>query len=356
MRLGCAVAASACGPGLFEPLELTQLYPEMTVRLVDGGVHDNQGVAGLLEQDANFLIVSDASGQMGIEKEPAKSVIGVPLRANSILMSRVREAQFHDLQGRQRGGLLRGLLFVHLKKDLEVDPVDWKDCPDPWTASDDARPASRRGPLTSYGIRKDMQERIAALRTDLDSFNEAEVFALMTSGYRMIEREFADSGINLHRAPAEPQPWDFLQAEKYLNLSKGHEQGGRALMEILEAGAQRAFKVWRLSRSLQFTAVALGIVVAAGILAACWFWRDVTILTLGFGSAGVAMAAIVVSSVLGKAITGAASFRSELKRVAFALGMSTIGFLAARIHLWLFDPLFLKIGKLENLAKRWRRD
>jgi hypothetical protein len=86
---------------------------------------------------------------MGIEKDPAKGYVGVPLRANSILMSRVREAQFHDLRNRQRSGLLRGLLFVHLKKDLEVDPVDWRDCPDPWQASDDARPPARRGPLTT---------------------------------------------------------------------------------------------------------------------------------------------------------------------------------------------------------------
>ena len=43
VRLGHAVAASACVPGLFQPLEMACLYPEMTLRLVDGGVHDNRG-------------------------------------------------------------------------------------------------------------------------------------------------------------------------------------------------------------------------------------------------------------------------------------------------------------------------
>src|SRR5262249_59251477 len=59
MRLGYAVAASACVPGLFEPLTLANLYERLApdgsgtvrplVRLVDGGVHDNQGTAALLE-------------------------------------------------------------------------------------------------------------------------------------------------------------------------------------------------------------------------------------------------------------------------------------------------------------------
>src|SRR5262249_53837393 len=50
IRLGPAVAASSWVPGLFEPLPLDALYPQRVVRLVDGGVCDNQGVASLLEQ------------------------------------------------------------------------------------------------------------------------------------------------------------------------------------------------------------------------------------------------------------------------------------------------------------------
>src|SRR5215467_8724404 len=44
-RLGHAVAASSSVPGLFEPLVLPDLYKGKTVRLVDGGVYDNQGTA-----------------------------------------------------------------------------------------------------------------------------------------------------------------------------------------------------------------------------------------------------------------------------------------------------------------------
>jgi predicted acylesterase/phospholipase RssA len=73
MRLGYAVAASACVPGIFEPLPIVNLDERLPpdserkirpiVRLVDGGVHDNQGTASLLEQGCSVLLVSDASGQ-----------------------------------------------------------------------------------------------------------------------------------------------------------------------------------------------------------------------------------------------------------------------------------------------------
>ncbi|MDD1612152.1 MAG: patatin-like phospholipase family protein, partial [Methylococcaceae bacterium] len=41
VRLGSAVGASSCVPGLFEPLILPGLYRDATVRLIDGGIFDN---------------------------------------------------------------------------------------------------------------------------------------------------------------------------------------------------------------------------------------------------------------------------------------------------------------------------
>jgi predicted acylesterase/phospholipase RssA len=166
VRLGHAVAASACVPGLFEPLTFEGLYPDRVVKLVDGGVSDNQGIAGLLEQDCNVLLISDGSGQMESIREPSSGTLGVPLRSTAILQARVREAQYEDLRARRRSQLLRGFMFVHLKQDLDVDPVDWIDCLDPSDIDDDASPPSRRGQLTSYGIAKDIQQRLAGVRTD----------------------------------------------------------------------------------------------------------------------------------------------------------------------------------------------
>jgi hypothetical protein len=141
IRLGHAVAASACVPGLFEPMVLDKLYEQITVRLVDGGVHDNQGIMGLLEQDCTVIFVSDASGQMETQDDPSRGLIGVPLRSNSILMARVREAEYRELDARKRSSLVRKLVYLHLKKDLEVNPKDWIGCKEPHVTLDKARPA-----------------------------------------------------------------------------------------------------------------------------------------------------------------------------------------------------------------------
>lgn len=96
---------------------LDDLYDGRSVRLVDGGVCDNQGVGSLLEQDCTVLLVSDACGQMGAEDHPS-GILGVPLRSNSILQARVREALYHDVAARRRAEVLRGLMFIHLNQGI----------------------------------------------------------------------------------------------------------------------------------------------------------------------------------------------------------------------------------------------
>src|SRR6185369_5888238 len=160
IRLGHAVGASAAVPGVFEPLTMDLLYPERIVRLADGGVCDNQGLATLFEQDCKVILVSDASGQMESQPASSRGVFGVLLRTNDIFQARIREAQYTHLKGQHRSNLLRGFMFVHLKEDLDVDPVNWLQCLDLYDASDeDARPPSRRCPDTKYGIAKDIQRR-----------------------------------------------------------------------------------------------------------------------------------------------------------------------------------------------------
>ena len=147
-----AVAASACVPGVLDPLEVRGLYPDRTVFLVDGGVYDNQGVSSLLEQDATVLLVSDASGPLEDGSTAPASPLAVPRRSSGILQARVRSAQFRDLMTRRRSLLPRGLMFVHLKKGLDVRRVDPSDADGP-----DADAPDDGAELTAYGVRKDVQ-------------------------------------------------------------------------------------------------------------------------------------------------------------------------------------------------------
>jgi len=50
---------------------------------VDGGVHDNQGIGRLLEQECSMVLVSDASGQMNSLRAPSGNILPVLTRSNS---------------------------------------------------------------------------------------------------------------------------------------------------------------------------------------------------------------------------------------------------------------------------------
>jgi predicted acylesterase/phospholipase RssA len=346
-RLGYAVAASSCVPGLFEPLALPGLYEraeageKITVRLVDGGVHDNQGTTSLLEQGCTVLLVSDASGQMDACADPSSGTLGVLLRSTSISQARVREAQYRELAARKRAALLQGLMFIHLKMDLSVDPVDWVNCPDPFAASEDARPAEQRGPLARYGLSKEMQRRIAAIRTDLDSFSDAEAWALMTSGYCMTEYCFPRDVPGFPPPAARRESWRFLACEKAVQQL----DGGSTFARLLDVAGSLAFKIWKLSRPLK---VGAAVLAAAVIVVAAWFyevWWNVPMLT--FGAVASALLAIVAGKLLGPTIVRAVNYRKTLEEVGVGLGMSVLGFAAARLHLHVFDKLYLRRGRLK---------
>jgi len=105
-------------------------------------------------------------------------------RSNNILMARVREAEYREVDARRRSGVLKGTMFVHLKKDLDVAPVNWIGAP----------PVAGAPPITQttdYGVQRDVQHALANVRTDLDSFSDTEAYALMLSGYRMTAVEMS---------------------------------------------------------------------------------------------------------------------------------------------------------------------
>ena len=354
VRLGHAVAASACVPGIFEPLPLVNLYERLPatgnkkvrpiVRLVDGGVHDNQGIAALLEQSCSVLLVSDASGQMEDQDFPSNGLLGVPLRANSVLQARVRVSQYESLQGRLRGGLLKGLMFVHLKKDLETTPVDWIDSQDP------SPPASNK-PLACYGVQKSIQHKIAAIRTDLDSFSEIEAYALMTDGYLMTKEALDKPILGFTPDPPYTATWDFRKIEPLMS------QAGETapLQRQLRVANFLAFKVWMLTRRLQIFGGVLVLTLLA-LLGVTVFdhWGTLQSVKyeLTFGKAALTLVTTALSlgglGIISKLI----NYRKTVQELLIGIGMAFFGFLIARLHLHVFDRLFLWQGKLKRLLPR----
>ena len=360
VRLGHAVAASACVPGLFEPIALDGLYPERVVRLVDGGVCDNQGVGGLLEQDCDVILISDGSGQMESLRDPSRGLLGVPLRSSTILQSRVRQSQYQDLTARRRSHLLRGFMFVHLKEDLDVDPVDWIDCLDPSDADDDdSRPPSRRGALTSYGISKDIQQRLAAVRTDLDSFSDVEAHALMTSAYRMTEQAFAGGKcVEGFAAPARAAGWDFLAVEGGM---KGVGAQYKYVKRLLDVSGSLAFKIWKLKKGLKVAAMLLAVAIVVVGAWACWkFWDTEVVKAITLGAValflGTAALSALGTALIGKRLMRVVRLRETLIRAGVWLLVGVFGSLVAWLHLHVFDPMFLREGSAEKYRRRFGRD
>jgi predicted acylesterase/phospholipase RssA/tetratricopeptide (TPR) repeat protein len=340
--LGRAVAASACVPALFDPIEMKDLFPRQIVRLVDGGVHDNQGIVGLLEQDCTMMIVSDASGQTNLIERPSGEVTSVPLRANDILMGRVREAEFRELELLRRSSAIRGLMFLHLKKDLDVMQLDWVKSQDPWTPPDESRV-----PNTSYGIPKTVQRLLAGVRTDLDSFTDKEAYALMLSGYEMASAELRAALPSWPDARDRREEWRFKAIEPAAKRATGHDLEHADLLRQLGASGSRSGKIWKLSPAMRLTAVILLLTaVAAGV----WFRRVwipiVPWKVLGWAGTGYLLTAL--AAWLGHFATRTGK---SLTVILTALVMVPVGAIAAAIHLVLFDPLFLLEGSIDGAGK-----
>jgi len=350
-RLGIAVGASACVPGLFEPIALPDLYPEeqsrlpeMTVRLVDGGVHDNQGIASLLEQDCTALFVSDASGQMTSEAEPKGGVLAPLLRSNTSLMERVRQLQFFDLKARRRAALLKSLTIVHLKKGLEGDPVSWRRCKEP-----PDQPLQRRGELLEYGVARSVQERLAAMRTDLDAFSEVEAHSLMASGYLMTEC-YAKEIKNLPKYEDKDKrhDWDFLNVEAALR-GDAEPVRQKRFEKLLEIGSERMFKVWRMSSVLKVLAGVLLLTCLAGFGYLWYRAPNFSLINVTLRDLGMTLAWAVAGLILGEGVVSVVRYRDTLRKVLKDIGLAFGGFVLAQIHLRLFNPLFLRWGKVKRV-------
>ncbi|MEO6039599.1 MAG: patatin-like phospholipase family protein, partial [Saprospiraceae bacterium] len=281
LRLATAVAASSCVPGLFAPVRLEGLYAEgRTLQLVDGGVFDNQGINTLLEQECNVLLISDASGQMSAEDKPSDYVLEVIPRTNAILQERLRDNVFFDLRTKHTAGLVRGYALMHLTKGLPSEVVDWLGCLDKYEFLLDEM-ATRDSVYTAYRIRKDIEEALARVRTDLDAFHETEAYALMYAGYKMTTFELKEGPASIFKETAllHGHEWTFQRIAPIHNSPKESVE----LLRKLKVSENLLGKVFLLSpkilqgykRSLKILAILLGISSLVILVYIGITWKDV---------------------------------------------------------------------------------
>ncbi len=335
-RLGYAVAASSCVPVMFEPLPMKNLYPDIDLQLIDGGLHDNQGIASLLEQECRNIFISDASGQLPSSTESTGNEASLFFRADNILQERLREIQFMDLEDRHATAQISVFNKVHLKSGLLVNPVSWINCSDPPRKLVYEKNCPQDSDLTNYGILRTVQQKLSELRTDLDSFNDIESYALMYSGYRQTEME-------LKSGEKVPGNWRFLQVEKYV----AYPEKAVKIMKVLTAGKKLAFKLLDLSTAVKVVAGILSLFVL--LLTTCFVihnWSETVIQPVTVKILVTAIGLYVIG-VFSKPLGMALNMKAALRKYGLVLFAVVLGFIVCLFYIVFLNPIYNRIGKIK---------
>lgn len=340
--LGKAVAASACVPGLFPPLAISGLYPGVRVQLVDGGVHDNQGLQALFDHNCSHFIVSDASGQLEGEADPGVGAAAALARSNAVFMQRIRSEQLHRLY--ERAPTDRRIL-LHLKKGLPPERI----APGARREGGAAPASSRPQVLLPWRTHPEAQALLAKVRTDLDAFHDVEAFALSCNGYQMC-RSLLEEREGAAEAPRPVRRWRFLSVAPWL------ARPTPAFLRLLRAAAFPVGKVFLLDRKV---AVLTGLLALAAAGAAAFGMRAALPLLVNRPSLIGALAAGAVVGLLSRSARIRAMWRAlswanrpsaALARLVMQSVLPAAGSLFAWATLGFYLPLYLRLGRLERLG------
>ena len=237
ITLGQAVAASCCVPGLFEPFSLSGLYTDeeggdVQVRLVDGGVFDNQGLVSLFEEGCTHFVCSDASELLQWQSQPVELIHQVAMRANDIMMDRIRSETLAELP---EHGPDRYAIFT--LGDADGSAAFGED-------------AGR------------FLEALRNIRTDLDAFTDLEARSLMyhgfmLSGFHLGDTAPADGAVEARDGGCD---WAFLEIE---TLAGDPEERAR-LLRYLDVGSRQFMKVFYLGKALPWVILVLPTLIPVG--------------------------------------------------------------------------------------------
>ncbi len=354
--LSHAVAASAALPAVFAPIKISHLYPnEIDLRLVDGGVHDNQGIEGLLNFDCTDFIISDASRPLEFEAKPNIGNEGLLLRVRSILGDRLREEQIYRmLEGKYKNHTA----FMHLRKNFSIIKQGYLTL---------ASKAKKLKPLTSIsdftlsnsniGIAPEVQQSLARIRTHLDSFTDLEAYSLMFYGYQISQQVILNTP-SLNQIAKQEQlniNWEFLK------IAPWAKQPTPNYLHQLKVGSERFLKIFQLNPLVKRISL---LVLFLIFLLTVWSLFSFLSILSSFSE---------VQELLAIPLNQAISIFSPiviilfLLRVVFARRYSLIRelwfnfwakallpalcFPLVWLHLLFYDKLFLKAGQLDQLEK-----
>ncbi|MFC9600856.1 patatin-like phospholipase family protein [Peribacillus butanolivorans] len=352
-ELGLAVAASACLPGVFSPLAISDLYDEgIRVQLVDGGTHDNQGIVGLLDKKlkCTYFIISDASGQMNDEKEPGVQLPNVLKRTSSIFMDRIREQQLSRILREHSDNVA----LLHLRKGLPVKEIAYYD--NDHKLQSNTVLCKNEPSSQAFGVNEDAQNLLSCFRTDLDSFSEVEAFSIMSDAYKMSEFEFTRTNINhlVINTSLRKKRYQFFKIERWISSPIVDPHYKRHL----ETASKRLFRAVSLSPSLKIVMTLVVAVICLGIFINYSFgFIQWTREPIKKGNILLILLLLIILFIF--YLSKNVSYRNPVSQFWLnGLPTALISLLLSvfiGIHLLTFDRLFLHLGRLEMLERAQKK-
>ncbi len=329
VTLGQAVAASCCVPGIFEPLKVRNLYKNgdrpLTVRLVDGGLVDNQGLTSLFAEECTHVICSDASDILQFEQHPSIQFLDGAMRANDILMDRIRSKSLNELFDYGRKRYLLFDLGDHDTRD-HIFPED----------------------------SADLVHALTRIRTDLDSFTDREADTLMYYGYQFSKKVIEKCEFELIQdKPQATGEWRFLKI-KDLFLTDSARR--RELLYHLDVGSRQMFKVFLFKKAMPYLILLPFPLVVTLILLYLVFRMS----PLAFWGILVFSGGLLIYTQNQKIlklmdnVTFLRKFKRRMLKIVVTLRLpepfSYVLALASWIQLTVFDPLFLRYGRIRKMS------
>ncbi len=205
-----------------------------------------------------------------------------------------------------------------------------------------------------FGVHPDIQDAISHVRTDLDSFSDIEADALMADGYLMSKHQFGEQ-----QAVNDGQ-WRF----SYL-LSE-MRNNNPDLLKHLKTASKRFLKVFFLKPVISITLLMLLASVVSIIV--CWLLGDQIQAYLNqpleietyqdlFTYLGSIILLITLSVILSRWEKFYTLYKFIRKPISFIGRFLTralppvLAWIFIWLHLEIFDKIYLKAGRRENLMK-----
>ena len=121
------------------------------------------------------------------------------------------------------------------------------------------------------------------------------------------------------------------------------------LMRQLKVAEKQAFRIWLLSRALKTGCIGVGLALLVWIGFFAYAHWSVIAFSLTVG----ALLTTAICAVLGATGWGLLSkviqYRKTFQSILIGIVMGTVGWLLARLHLHVFDRIFLRHGSLAHL-------